>query len=88
MPDRKDTPNLLLQDLIGPIKYEEKLFLVEGSSAYPGQVAGHFVQRLIHPMVVHPAKVDSPEAYLWFSKPEKTNKHGKTVTAHAESKVN
>ena len=26
---------LLLQDLIGTIKYEEKLFLVEGSSAYP-----------------------------------------------------
>ena len=26
---------LLLQDLIGAIKYEEKLFLVEGSSAYP-----------------------------------------------------
>ena len=39
-------------------------------------------------MAARLAKVDSPVAYLWFSKPEKKNKDGKTVTAHGESKVN
>ena len=32
-------------------------------------------------------QVDSPKEYLYFFKPEKRNKHGKTVSAHIESKV-
>ena len=31
---------------------------------------------------------DSPETYLSFFKSEKRNKHGKTVTAYIDSKVN
>ena len=46
-------------------------------------VSGRFARRS-----VRPDQVDLLEAYLSFFKPEKRNMHGKTVTAHVESKGN